>query len=101
MGRVVLRTVWEENIEWNLFSIQFLIRPFLETYISDEGLIREFGMRARRTRAQHVCEIIGEKDCHCCRYLEGTEMPAKPAALVVRTCSNSTFIVVRGPFIYF
>jgi hypothetical protein len=32
MGRVVLRTVWEENIEWNLFSVQFLIRPFLETY---------------------------------------------------------------------
>jgi hypothetical protein len=31
MGRVVLRTVWEENIEWNLFSVQFLIRPFLET----------------------------------------------------------------------
>jgi hypothetical protein len=22
MGRVVLRTVWEENIEWNLFSVQ-------------------------------------------------------------------------------
>jgi hypothetical protein len=32
MGRVVLRTAWEENIEWNLFSVQFLIRPFLETY---------------------------------------------------------------------
>jgi hypothetical protein len=32
MGRVVLRTVWEENIEWNLFSVQFLFRPFLETY---------------------------------------------------------------------
>jgi hypothetical protein len=29
VGRVVLRTVWEENIEWNLFSVQFLIRPFL------------------------------------------------------------------------
>jgi hypothetical protein len=23
MGRVVLRTVWEDNIEWNLFSVQF------------------------------------------------------------------------------
>jgi hypothetical protein len=36
MGRVVLRTVWEENIEWNLFSVQFLIRPFLETYMSQQ-----------------------------------------------------------------
>jgi hypothetical protein len=37
MGRVVLRTVWEENIEWNLFSVQFLIRPFLETYIGADA----------------------------------------------------------------
>jgi hypothetical protein len=26
-------TVWEENIERNLFSVQFLIRPLLETYM--------------------------------------------------------------------
>jgi hypothetical protein len=38
MGRVVLRTVWEENIEWNIFSVQFLIRPFLETYKWQLGL---------------------------------------------------------------
>jgi hypothetical protein len=33
--------------------------------------------------------------------LEGTEMPAKPAALDVRTGSNSTFIVVRVPVYLF
>ena len=35
-GVVVPRAVWEENIEWKLFSVQFLIIPFLETYRSQQ-----------------------------------------------------------------
>jgi hypothetical protein len=51
---VVLRTVWEENIEWNLFSVQFLIRQFLirPTHV----------MRSENISLTIVCTLIMSLD---------------------------------------